>query len=182
MVIEAFVVRAALRRAHLQYGAGNVRLSSQFARLLASNSILFKTFGTASLRKAFLAPINFGASELNETNAMWFLPDRKLSRAAIADGLLALNRTRRQTGLSKIHYEPRPVRAQMHAEHYKAKLARSIARYFYSKHYMRMVTMPGKTTEAHLEALLNNLDPPRKKRAYRLRRQLEDDDDEFASD
>ena len=182
MVVEAFVVRAALRRAHVQFGAGNVRLSSQFAKLLASNSLLFKTFSAASLRKAFLAPMNFGAIELNETNAMWFLPDRKLSRAALADGLLALNRTRRKAGLGRIHYDARPVRAQIPADHYRATLARSIARYFYSKHYMRMVTMPGKTTEAHIDALLNNLDAPRKKRESRARRKRSDDDDEDAAD
>ena len=36
--VEAFVVRNAIRRAQQQYGKANVRVSSQFARMLAENS------------------------------------------------------------------------------------------------------------------------------------------------
>ena len=108
-MIEAYVVRAAIRRAQQQFGIHNVHLSSQFARLLAINSVVFKTFDEADLKNAFLGPIDCGSFIIDESNAMWFVPKRKLSRAAFTDGIIALNRTRRQCGLKSVKIKTRPI-------------------------------------------------------------------------
>lgn len=159
-MVDAFVVRAAIRRAHRQYGKSNVRLSSQFAKLLAENSLVFKTYDRRTLQAAFLAPVTKGSYTLNESNAMWFLPTRRMCRAVFADGLVALNRTRRQCALPPVRHAPPMVFLQTPQNGYRAAVARSITRYFYSKHYMRATTLPGQTTLRHIEALLSILDEP----------------------
>ena len=121
---------------------------------------MFKTYGPCALRSAFLAPMNKGAFTLSDQNAMWLVPKRKLSRAAFADGLVALNRTRRQCDLPPMRHTAPVVTLQTPAHHYRAAIARSIARYFYSKHYMRATTLPGQTSLRHIEALLLVLDEP----------------------
>lgn len=164
-MIEAYTVRSAIRRAKQQYGDQNVRLSSQFARLLATNSVILKSHGEEALRNAFLGPIDCGAYCIDESNAMWFLPESKLTRTVFLGGLIALNRTRRKCEMRSVSFKPRPVTAQIGEKHRRAVVARSIARYFFSKQYMKEPTMPGKTTLAHIEAFLKKSDLPKSSNA-----------------
>ena len=165
--VEAFVVRNAIRRAQQQYGKTNVRVSSQFARMLAENSAHIAAAETRAQRGAFLAPINGTAITLDERNAMWFRPGIKMSRSAIAGGLIALNKTRRQCGLDRVYFTPRPTRTRFGVNHVRSVVARSIARYFYTKHYMRVASKPGQTTVADIDHFLNFLDDPPRKRHRR---------------
>ena len=70
--------------------------------------------------------------------------------------------TRRQCTFP-VRHTPPLVFMQTPNNSYRAAVARSIARYFYSKHYMRVTTLPGQTSLRHIEALLSVLDDPHRR-------------------